>query len=114
AIVFSSVAQAQENDFVLRTPNFNVVEQDLDYYMTERGIGESDAARLLSREGAVRNVFVNLYVIRAYANLAENNPAIDMEEVDWLTKSFRERLLMDRQIAAEIQQDLADTDWEAV
>lgn len=99
---------------VLKTESFTVTEQDFENYLLERKITEEQAKKMLAREGAVKNLFENLYIIRAFASKAESNAQIDKDQIDWMVQNYRERLLMDRQLELEIEADLASVDWDAV
>jgi len=99
---------------VLKTESFTVTEQDFENYLLERKIAEEQAKTMFAREGAVKSLFENLYIIRAFASKAESNAQIDKDQIDWMVKNYRERLLMDRQLELEIEADLASVDWDAV
>ncbi|MCK9246791.1 MAG: peptidyl-prolyl cis-trans isomerase [Anaerolineaceae bacterium] len=110
-----SVAADQTSDgVVLKTPKFEVTVKDFEYYLLEQNIDENRAKQVLSREGAVKSAFENIYVIRAFAEKAKFNPAVDMEEVEWLVESTRQRLLMSRHLELEVAAELENTDWEAI
>lgn len=105
---------AEDNVVVLRTNEFVVTEQDFHRYLTERNVPEAQREQMLSREGAVRNIFENIYTIKAFAEKGVRNSDINMDEVQWKVEHYRERLLMQEQIALEVDEALEGTDWEAL
>lgn len=113
AFLLPGVVQAQ-NEIIVRTDNFIITENDFYRYLTERGINEEQREQVLSREGAIRNIFDNLYTIKAFAEKGLRNSQIDMDEVQWMVDHYRERLLMQRQVALEVDENLSDVDWEAL
>lgn len=102
------------SDVVVTTRDFVVTTTDFERYLTERGLTGERRAQALSKPGAVKNTFENLYVLRAFAADAQRNPAIDKEEIDWLVRHYRERLLMDRQLDLLVASRLKTKDWEAL
>lgn len=112
-ILSSIIAYASEsNEVVLKTHDFVVTSNDFDLYLKERSVNEQQREQMLSREGAVRNIFENIYVIKAFAAKGMRNSEIDMDEIQWMVDHHRDRLLMQRQIELEINEVLADIDWE--
>jgi peptidyl-prolyl cis-trans isomerase C len=103
-----------DNEVVLKARDFVVTTQDFDSYLTEQDITGDKRDRTLAKEGAVRAVFVNIYVVRAFAAEGERNPSIDQAEIDWKVANFRERLLMKQQLQLEVEAELRDTDWDAL
>ena len=113
-ITTTGTMAADDSDVVLRTNHFVITEQDFDRYLTERNVPESQRERVLSREGAVRNIFENIYTIKAFAQKGIRNSDINIDEVQWLVEHYRERQLMQRQLALEVDEALANTDWEGL
>lgn len=105
-----------DDSYVLKTNKFEVVEQDLYYYLTDRAISEEDAARMLANENAIRDIFANIYVIRAFAERAveADEGLLTDEELQWRVEHYRDRLLMARQLGKEVAEELAKADWEAL
>lgn len=112
----ASIAYADEQpvEIVLKTDDFVVTQNDFDLYLKERAVSEQQKEQMLSREGAVRNIFENIYVIKAFAARGMSNPEIDMDEIQWMVDHHKERLLMQRQIELEVNEILAGSDWEAL
>ena len=110
----TSTIAADDSDVVLRTNQFVVTEHDFDRYLVERNVPEARRDQMLSREGAVRNIFENIYTIRAFAEKGVRNSDINLDEVQWLVEHYRERLLMERQVASEVDKVLSNTDWESL
>ena len=113
-ITTTGTMAADDSDVVLRTNQFVITEQDFDRYLTERNVPESQRGLVLSREGAVRNIFENIYTIKAFAEKGIRNPDINIDEIQWLVEHYRERQLMQRQLALEVDEALANTDWEGL
>jgi peptidyl-prolyl cis-trans isomerase C len=102
------------DEVVLTTRDFVVTTQDFERYLSAQKITGDRRERTLSRKGAVTSVFENIYGIRAFAAQGERNPAIDQDEIQWLVQSFRERLLMNRQLDFEVENDMRALDWDAL
>lgn len=102
------------DEVVLKAQDFVVTTQDFDNYLTEQGITGAKRNRALAKEGAVRAVFENIYVVRAFAAKGEQNAAIDTSEIEWMTRNYKERLLMKQQLQFEVEAELRDTDWDAL
>ena len=113
-LMYAAVGHAQptENQVVLATPEFNVTTRDFEYYI-ESNVPAPQRDRTLAREGAVREAFENMYVIRAFAEQAEDHPGIDPDEIEWLTQHYRERLLMNRLLDIEVAEAMDQIDWQA-
>jgi peptidyl-prolyl cis-trans isomerase C len=103
-----------DDDVVLKTRDFVVTTGDFEGYLTDQGITGVKRNRTLAKEGAVRSVFENIYVIRAFAALGERNPGIDKSEIERLTVNYRERLLMKKQLEFEVEMALRDLNWDAL
>jgi peptidyl-prolyl cis-trans isomerase C len=103
-----------DNEVVLKARDFAVTTDDFDNYLTEQGIIGAKRERTLAKEGAVRAVFENIYVLRAFAAEAERNPSIDKAEIERMVRSYRERLLMREQLQFEVEAELRDLDWDAL
>jgi peptidyl-prolyl cis-trans isomerase C len=102
------------DDVVLTTRDFVVTTDDFEYYLTEQGITDAKRSRTLSKDGAVRAVFENIYVARAFAAEGERNPAIDQSEIEWRSADFRDRLLMKKQLAYEVEVVMRGINWDAL
>ncbi len=109
-----SVFALAEDEVVLKANGFVVTTQDFDRYLTEQGITGAKREKTLAKEGAVKAVFENIYVVRAIASQAEKNPAIDKAAIEWSVANYRERLLMKQQIALEVEAEMAETDWDGL
>ena len=103
-----------DDDVVLKTRDFVVTTGDFEGYLTDQGITGVKRNRTLAKEGAVRSVFENIYVIRAFAAQGERNPGIDKSEIERLTVNYRERLLMKKQLEFEVEMALRDLNWDAL
>ena len=101
-----------DNEIVLATPEFNVTTRDFHYYV-QSGIPEERREATLGREGAVRDIYENLYVIKVLGGMGAENEAIDLDEVEWMTEHYRDRLLMNRQLALEVDSEMENVDWDA-
>lgn len=105
-------AEAIDNKVVLATPEFNVTTRDFHYYV-QVNLPQDRREATLGKKGVVRDIYENLYVIKVLSKQGESNEAIDMDEVEWLTKHYRERLLMNRHLSLEVERELAKVDWDA-
>lgn len=114
ACLATSANSFADNEVVLQARDFVVTTDDFDNYLTEQGITGDKRSRTLAKEGAVRAVFENIYVVRAFAAKGEQNAAIDMSEIERLTTNYKERLLMRQQLQFEVEAELRNTDWEAL
>ena len=118
ALTMSAIAMTlpvmAEDPVVLKTTDFEVTMQDFEYYLNAQEITGERRARTLSKEGAVEKVFENMYLIRALAADGERNKAIDKDEIDWLARSYRERLLMNRQLDLEVEEAIRSVDLNAL
>lgn len=112
SVASTAYADQIDNQIVLATPEFNITTRDFHYYV-QSSIPEDRREMTLGREGAVRDVYENLYVIKVLGNLGADNKAMDMDEVEWMTKHYRDRLLMNRHLAMEVEAELEKVDWDA-
>lgn len=111
--VAESVRGQSDNQLVLMTPEFNVTTKDLEQYV-KANIPEAQRERALAQESTVRDIFTNLYVVRAFASMAEANSEIDHELVRWRVDNYRDQMLMEQQLGLEVQKELDTVDWETL
>jgi len=113
AMVFAMLGLAAE-EVVLKARDFVVTTQDFENYLTEKGVTDKNREQTLSREGMVKKVFEDIYVMRALAAEGARNPAINQAEIDWMVRSYRERLLMNKQLDAVVEVELRSVDFAAL
>lgn len=108
-----AVAQvsADRTAVVLSTPDFAITEQEFYDYLAEQRIKPEDFERLLSVDGAVRNIFESMLVIKSFAHKAEHNETISLAAIDGQVARYRDRLLMDQQVELEVTARLEGVDW---
>lgn len=114
AVTAGAPAVADEDKVILSTRDFVVTEGDFANYLVERDIDETQAKAVFAKEGMVKNAIENIYVIKALSIKGAMNPAINMDEVDWLVNHYRERLLMNRHLDLEVASRLEGADWDAL
>ena len=105
-------AEQIDDQIVLATPEFTITTRDFHHYV-QTGIPEARREATLGREGAVRDIYENLYVIKVLGSLGAANEAMDMDEVEWMTRHYRDRLLMNRHLAMEVENEFENVDWDA-
>jgi len=118
AVFFSTMlffsANGMAESTVITTKDFTVTTRDFEMYLQANDFTGDRRDRALAREGAVEQVFENLYLVRALAAEAERNPAIEKELIDWRAEHFRQRLLMDSQLDFKVDEAMKSRDLEAL
>lgn len=116
-MIFASLTMsvfAAASDVVLWTKDFNVTTQDFDRYLEEQGVTGQRRDRALSKPGAVKAVFENLYLVRAFAAQGEDNQELDHDQIKWMVEDYHDRLLMKKQIKFEVDAELSTKNWDAM
>ena len=111
--LFGSVAVADEK-VVMKTNDFQVTTTDFDNYLAAQGFDDKAKATALAREGAVAQVFENFYLLRSLAADGARNEQIDKDQVEWMAANYRDKLLMERQLALQVEKAMESVDLETL
>lgn len=110
ALVFP--AWGSDPDQVLMSRDgVTVTRGDVERYIDTR-VPEQHRSTALARPGAIREMLVQLYIIRTLAQEAQSLDGLDREAIQWQTDLQRDRIRMDALMQTRIAEAAARSDWE--